>query len=243
MKLTLLIPMYNEGAIIEDTLREISAYMKETFREDYEILFVNDGSHDGCEAAVAAFPDPAVRLVSYGENRGKGYAIRTGVREARGEVILFTDCDLAYGCGVIPELYSILSGEEAPDIAVGSRALHPEGYEGYTLTRKVVSRAYLLVLRLFGGLRLSDSQCGCKGFRAEVAKRIFSLCEVDRFAFDFEAILIGQRMGATFREVPVKVLRHGESKVRIVRDTLRMLRDLGRMKKRIKKLNFGEVTV
>ena len=243
MKLTLLIPMYNESAVIEDTLREVSAYMKETFGDGYEILFVNDGSCDGCEAAVAAFPDPCVRLVSYPENRGKGYAIRTGVREARGEVILFTDCDLAYGCEVIPEFYGILTGEGAPDIAVGSRAKHPEGYAGYTLLRKVVSRAYLSVLRLFGGLRLSDSQCGCKGFRAEVAKRIFSFCEVDRFAFDFEAILIGQRMGATFCEVPVKVLRHGESKVRIVRDTLRMLRDLGRMKRRIGKLNFEEETV
>jgi dolichyl-phosphate beta-glucosyltransferase len=238
MKLTLLIPMYNERAIIEKTLGEISSYMRKTFREDYEILFVNDGSHDGCEEVVAAFPDEAVRLVSYPENRGKGYAIRRGVMEARGEVILFTDCDLAYGCEVLFEFYGILSAEGAPEIAVGSRALHPEGYAGYTLLRKIVSRAYLSVLRLFGGLRLSDSQCGCKGFRADTAKRIFSYCEIDRFAFDFEAILIGQRMGATFREVPVKVLRHGESKVRIVRDTLRMLGDLRRMKKRIKKLDI-----
>lgn len=238
MKFTLLIPMYNERAIIENTLLEVSSFMKETFREDYEILFVNDGSRDGCEEIVAAFPDPCVRLVTYRENRGKGYAIRRGVEEARGEVILFTDCDLAYGTSVIPEFYGILSGEGAPDVAVGSRDLHPEGYAGYTPIRRLVSRAYLFVLRLFGGLRLSDSQCGCKGFRADAAKRIFSFCEIDRFAFDFEAILIGQRMGVTFREVPVRVMRHGESKVRIVRDTLRMLRDLGKMKRRIRKLDL-----
>ncbi|MBO7293553.1 MAG: glycosyltransferase, partial [Clostridia bacterium] len=194
------------------------------------------------EEAVSSFPDGAVRLVTYPENRGKGYAIRRGVEEARGEVIFFTDCDLAYGCRVIPEFYEILAAADAPDVAVGSRDLHPEGYDGYTLLRKLVSRAYLFVLRLFGGLRLSDSQCGCKGFRADTGKRIFSYCEVDRFAFDLEAILIGQKMGATFCEVPVKVLRHGESKVRIVRDTLRMLRDLRKMKKRIKGLNLDEVT-
>ena len=235
MKITLLIPMYNEERIIDGTLAAVTAYMKETFSEEYEILFVNDGSQDGCAARVEACSDPHVRLVSYSENRGKGYAIRRGVAEARGEVIFFTDCDLAYGCEVIREFYGALT-EEGCEIAVGSRSLHPDGYAGYTPLRRLVSRAYLLVLRLFGGLKLSDSQCGCKGFRGDVAKRIFSFCEIDRFAFDFEAILIGQRMGARFREIPVTVKCHGESKVHVVRDTLRMLRDLRKMKKRIKSL-------
>lgn len=238
MKITLLIPMYNEEKIVKGTLDEVTAYMKETFGEDYEILFVNDGSGDSCAAIVSECRDPSVRLVSYGQNRGKGHAIRTGVEVARGDVIFFTDCDLAYGCEVIKEFYDVLADEKGPDVAVGSRPKHPEGYAGYTFLRRLVSRAYLLVLRLFGGLKLSDSQCGCKGFRRDIAKRVFSYCEIDRFAFDFEAILIAQRMGATFREIPVTVKRHGESKVHIVKDTLRMLRDLRKMKKRIKSLNI-----
>lgn len=238
MKITLLIPMYNEEKIVKDTLAEVTAYMKETFSEDYEILFVNDGSVDSCAALVSECNDPSVRLVSYEQNRGKGHAIRTGVEAACGDVIFFTDCDLAYGCDVIREFYDVLAAEGGPDVAVGSRPKHPEGYAGYTFLRRLVSRAYLLVLRLFGGLKLSDSQCGCKGFRKETAKRIFSHCEIDRFAFDFEAILIAQRMGATFREIPVTVKRHGESKVHIVKDTIRMLRDLRTMKKRIKSLDI-----
>ena len=238
MKITLLIPMYNEEKIVKDTLSEVTAYMKETFLEDYEILFVNDGSQDSCAAFVSECRDPSVRLVSYGQNRGKGHAIRTGVEVARGDVIFFTDCDLAYGCEVIREFYDVLAAEDGPDLAVGSRPKHPEGYAGYTLLRRLVSRAYLLVLRLFGGLKLSDSQCGCKGFRGDAAKKIFSHCEIDRFAFDFEAILIAQKMGATFREIPVTVKRHGESKVHIVKDTIRMLRDLKKMKKRIKSLDI-----
>jgi dolichyl-phosphate beta-glucosyltransferase len=238
MKITLLIPMYNEEKIVKDTLDEVTAYMKETFGEDYEILFVNDGSGDSCAAIVSECRDPSVRLVSYGQNKGKGHAIRTGVEAAHGDVIFFTDCDLAYGCDVIKEFYDVLAAEGGPDVAVGSRAKHPEGYAGYTFLRRLVSRAYLLVLRLFGGLKLSDSQCGCKGFRKDAAKRIFSYCEIDRFAFDFEAILIAQKMGATFREIPVTVKRHGESKVHIVKDTIRMLRDLKKMKKRIKSLDI-----
>ena len=238
MKITLLIPMYNEKKIIKGTLDTLSAYMRDTFPEgEYEILFVSDGSTDGCADEVAAYPDPAVRLVSYTPNHGKGYAIRTGVGEARGDVIMFTDCDLAYGTAVIGEFYTALTAGDC-DIAVGSRPKHKEGYAGYTLLRRIVSRAYLLVLRLFGGLSLSDSQCGCKGFGGDMAKRIFSYCEIDRFAFDFEAILLGKRMGARFKEIPVKVINHGESKVNIIRDTLRMLRDLRKMKKRIRHLNI-----
>ena len=238
MKITLLIPMYNEKKIIKGTLDTLSAYMRDTFPAgEYEILFVSDGSTDGCADEVAAYPDPAVRLVSYTPNHGKGYAIRTGVGEARGDVIMFTDCDLAYGTAVIGEFYTTLTAGDC-DIAVGSRPKHKEGYAGYTLLRRIVSRVYLLVLRLFGGLSLSDSQCGCKGFCGDMAKRIFSYCEIDRFAFDFEAILLGKRMGARFKEIPVKVINHGESKVNIIRDTLRMLRDLRKMKKRIRHLNI-----
>ena len=239
MKLSVVIPMYNEESIIKDTLRTVEDYMKGRFqRGEYEILFVNDGSKDRCGEIVSSCGIPSVKLVDYEENRGKGYAIRRGVMEASGEVVMFTDCDLAYGTEVIEKFYSALAGGEC-DVAVGSRPKHPEGYEGYTLLRKLVSRAYLAVLRIFGGLSLSDSQCGCKAFSGDMAKRIFAHCEIDRFAFDFEAILIGQRIGARFKEIPVKVVNHGESKVRIIRDTLRMLSDLRRMKKRIKKLDIS----
>ena len=238
MKISLIIPMYNEDKIINDTLSTVSAYMKERFFEDYEVIFVNDGSRDSCKDAVLACADPAVRLVSYEENHGKGYAIRKGVEAALGDVIMFTDCDLAYGTEVIGEFYGTLATGDC-DIAVGSRPKHPDGYAGYTFLRKLVSRTYLFVLRLFGGLSLSDSQCGCKGFRKDAAKKIFSYCEIDRFAFDFEAILIGQRIGAVFTEIPVTVKNHGESKVHVIRDTLRMLSDLRRMKKRIKKLDIS----
>ncbi|MBQ2719189.1 MAG: glycosyltransferase [Clostridia bacterium] len=234
MKISLIIPMYNEEAIVEATLREVSEYMKSTFLEDYEILCVNDGSTDKTPSLVAAFPDPAVKLVSYGENRGKGYAVRRGALAAAGDVVLFTDCDLAYGTGVIKTFYDVLTSPEAPDLAVGSRVLHERGYGEYTLLRRLVSRTYILVLKILGGLRLSDSQCGCKGFRLAAAKTIFSVAEVDRFAFDFEAILLAEHFGMRFCEVPVAVERHGKSSVRVVRDTLRMLRDLRRMKKRIK---------
>ena len=238
MKISVIIPMYNEEGIIKDTLLTVSDYMRAHFDEgEYEIIFVNDGSQDLCASYVSECTYSGVRLVSYEKNMGKGYAIRQGVMASKGDVVMFTDCDLAYGTDVIGEFYDALAGQQ-DGIAVGSRPKHPEGYSGYTLLRKIVSRSYLAVLRIFGGLSLSDSQCGCKAFSGAIAKRIFSYCEIDRFAFDFEAILIGQRMGASFVEIPVKVINHGKSKVHIIKDTLRMLSDLRRMKKRIKKLDI-----
>ena len=103
------------------------------------------------------------------------------------------------------------------------------------MLRKIMSKAYIKVLCVAGGFKLSDSQCGCKAFRRKAADTIFPRCEVDRFAFDFEAILWAIKLGYPIVEMPVKVVNHRESKVRIVRDTLRMLRDLRKMKKRIKK--------
>ena len=100
--------------------------------------------------------------------------------------------------------------------------------------RKLASKAYIKVLCVAGGLKLSDSQTGCKAFSGKAAKDIFSRCTVNGFAFDFEAILWAQKLGYKFTEMPVKVINHRESKVRLVRDTFRMLRDLRKMKKRIK---------
>ncbi len=236
MKITLCIPVYNEAAILPETLATLSAYMKERFLSDYEVLFINDGSTDGSADLIAAFQDPAFRLVGEAENHGKGYAVRKGVLAARGEIILFTDCDLAYGTDVIGDYYDRFAALPEADLLIGSRVKHPEGYAGYSLLRKIVSRAYIRVLKLLAGLRVSDSQCGCKGFRSEAGRRIFSHCEVDRFAFDLEVILVAERLGARIVEVPVRVLHHGDSKVHLVKDTLRMLRDLRKIKKRVRTL-------
>lgn len=235
-KITLLIPMYNESAILPTTLAEVSSYMKATFREGYEILYVDDGSTDKSAAIVEKHPDRATRVLRYAQNRGKGCAVRTGMLAARGEIIVFTDCDLAYGVDVIGEMVAWMEAHPECGAAIGSRHLHPEGYAGYSLLRRVVSRVYRGVLRLFFGLRLSDSQSGIKAFRRAAAGEIFSRCETDRYAFDFEAIMIGQKLGIAFGELPVRVLHNCPGKIRLLRDSLRMLRDLVRIKRRVKRL-------
>ena len=234
MKFSLCIPMYNEVSIIRDTARELSAYMSANF-DDYEIIFANDGSKDGCDKAVEELGLPCVRVVGYTDNRGKGYAVRTAMLAAEGDIIMFTDADLAYGTDVIKRVYETFLANPDAQMVIGSRNLSKDGYEGYTAIRKLASKVYIKVLSIVGGFKLSDSQCGCKAFTGKAAKEIFSRCEVDRFAFDFECILWAVKFGMKIVEMPVKIINHRESKVSIVRDSLKMIRDILKMKKRIKR--------
>ena len=225
--------MYNELSIIEDTARAVSEYMEKTF-DDYEVIFSNDGSKDGCDKAVEALNLPRVRVIGYEENRGKGYAGRKAMLAADGDIVMFTDADLAYGLDVVKKTYDTFVQNPDSDMVIGSRNLSADGYEGYTFIRKIMSKVYIKVLCIAGGFKLSDSQCGCKAFTREATQKIFPRCEVDRFAFDFECILWAVKYGMKITEMPVKIINHRESKVNIVKDTLRMLRDLRKMKKRIK---------
>ena len=234
MRISVCIPMYNENRVIADSARELSSYMQNNF-DDYEILFCSDGSTDGCDKTVEALNLPNVRVIGYEKNQGKGCAVRTAILAATGDVRMFTDADLAYGTGVIKQVADAFEANPDADMVIGSRNLDKSGYEGYTFLRKIMSKVYIKVLCIAGGFKLSDSQCGCKAFRADAAEKIFSRCEVNGFAFDFEAILWAVKMKMTIKEIPVRVINHGESKVRIIRDTLKMLKDLSKMKKRIRK--------
>ena len=234
MKISVFIQMYNENRVISKTAQELSSYMQANY-EDYEILFCSDGSRDGCDQTVRDLALPNVRVIAYEQNRGKGCAVRTAMLEACGEIRIFTDADLAYGTGCIKQITDAFAAAPDSDLVIGSRNLDREGYASYTWARRVASKAYLRVLCLVGGFRLSDSQCGCKAFRGEAAEKIFSRCEVNGFAFDFEALLWANKYGMKITEIPVHVINHGESKVNMVRDAFRMLKDLRRMRRRIKK--------
>ena len=234
MKISVIIPMYNESSVIGNTARELHEYMSGHF-EDYEVIFFDDGSKDGSAQIVESLGLPCLRVSTYGENRGKGAAVRHAMLEATGDVVMFTDADLAYGTEVIGRVYGIFADDPETDIVTGSRNIHKDGYEGYTLMRKLMSKVYIKVLCIMGGFKLTDSQCGCKAFSGKAAKDIFSRCEVDGFAFDFEAILWAGKLGYRIKEMPVKVINHRDSKINVIKDTFRMLSDLRRIKKSVKK--------
>ena len=239
MKFSLCIPMYNESSIIAETAKTLSAFMDEHF-DEYEILFSDDGSTDGSADIVKALSLPFVRVIGYPENRGKGSAVREAMLSADGDVIMFTDSDLAYGENVILEVAKRMTAENAPDVLIGSRNLSADGYEGYTFSRKLASKLYIKLLCAVGGLRVTDSQCGCKAFSRTAARAIFSNAEVNGFAFDFEVLLLAEKLGLSVGEFPVKVINHRASKVHLIADATRMLKEVSAIKKRVKGNGLAE---
>ena len=238
MIISVCIPMYNESAIIEKNASILQSYMTKRFGKDnFEVIFFDDGSKDNSFDLVSNLKLDNVRILRTVENHGKGSAVRRAMLAANGDIAMFTDADLAYGCDVIGEFADYMNKNPDTDVLIGSRSLHKDGYEGYTLMRKIASKLYITVLCVLGGFKLSDSQCGCKAFSGKAAKRVFSNCTVNRFAFDFEAILIAEKCGYKIKEIPVKVINHGDSKVNVLRDSFKMIRDILKMKKRIKKLD------
>ena len=237
MKISLCVPMYNESSIIEKTAYELYEYMTENFVNDFEIIFADDGSRDGSAEIVNKLNLPNVRVVGYGTNQGKGCAVRHGILASLGDIVIFTDADLAYGVDVIKEAADILDrGEHS--VLVASRAKHKDGYEGYTVVRKIASKTYIKVLNLFGGIKISDAQCGFKAFVGERGREIFSLCKTNNFAFDLEVILIAQKMKLKIYELPAKIINHRESKVNVIKDAFKMMKEIAKIKKNISKIDF-----
>lgn len=239
MKLSVIIPMYNEESIVESAIKTLNADLSKYFSDgEYEMIFVSDGSRDKCQEKALALCDkyPALSVLGYEKNRGKGCAVRTGMLEAKGDFALFTDCDLAYGVDVIADFFDDFQ-KSGCDIVIGSRAMKGGGYDGYTFLRKVMSKVYLKFVCIVAGFKLSDSQCGIKGFSNKAAKDIFSQCEADGFEFDLEAIMIGQSMGYKVSEHPVRIINHRQSKINPIKDSLKMIRQVRKIKKRVRQRN------
>jgi dolichyl-phosphate beta-glucosyltransferase len=224
--LSLVIPAYDEEERIGGTLAACSTYLVDRGLR-HEILVVDDGSRDRTAGVVndEAARRPGIRLIQLGRNRGKGAAVRTGVLEATGRLILFCDADLATPIEELAKLEAAL--DDGAAIAIGSRGLADSDVRVHqSPPREMMGRTFNVLVRMLvmGGIK--DTQCGFKLFRNEVAHELFAASTIDGFAFDVDILLRARRAGHRIAEVPI-VWRHVEqSKVSPVRDALRMLLDV-----------------
>jgi glycosyltransferase involved in cell wall biosynthesis len=204
--LSIIVPAYNEQARLPETLRKIDRYLAGGDWIFREILVVDDGSTDSTVQIAEEFAqaNPTVRVLRNPGNRGKGYSVRYGMLEARGEWCLFSDADLSAPIEDLETLWSAIVREEA-DIAIGSRALdrsligvHQPGM------RENSGKVFNAAMRLLTGLKIADTQCGFKLFRGDVADQVFSRQLLERFGFDVEVLFIASRLGYRIAEVPVR---------------------------------------
>lgn len=233
MLLSVVIPIYNEEKTVKKSVCRLTEYLR-TLGFSFEVLISDDGSRDSGAGTVSALSQKygEIRLLCNPLHRGKGAAVRDGMLAARGEYIVFTDCDLAYGEGVIYEILQRLQSGSS-DIVIGSRSLHPNGYDGYSPVRKAVSEKYLKLINRSFKIPHSDFQCGLKGFTARARDMIFPLCKTNGYAFDLEVLLLAERMDLSVTEIPVRVLpeiKHS-AKAKMLPEAIKMLYNAGRIKR------------
>jgi dolichyl-phosphate beta-glucosyltransferase len=215
--LTVILPCYNEAERLPGTLQALLAHLSAAPGE-VEVLVIDDGSTDataGVAEAVAA-ADRRLRVLSYRPNRGKGFAVRTGMLAAQGDLVVFTDADGSYRPG---DLDRIVAGLDQAPVAIGSRAGGASGPVG----RRAASRVFNLAIRGALGLPFADTQSGLKGFRRAAAQQIFSQARVDGFAFDVEVLWLARQLRLEVAEVGVQAMERQGSKVQMVADALEML--------------------
>ena len=223
---SVVIPTYNEETRLPAYLHEIITYFNGR-GETYEVIVVDDGSQDGTGSVVDCFRAnaPSVRLIRLAKNRGKGYAVRTGMLEARGIFRLFTDADGATPIREIEKLESAIAA--GADIAVGSRTVRdPTRTVQTRIFRKITGSIFNIAVRSLGVASITDTQCGFKLFSAPVAKALFFAQQCTGYSFDVELLFVAQRNRYRIAEVPVHWTDKAGSKVRVARDGLRMLYDI-----------------
>ena len=223
--LSIIIPAYNEEARLAETLPVLKEFLE---RQEYswEVVLVDDGSADRTSEVLQQFFSPEEgRSFKHTPNRGKGYAIRRGVAEARGEILLFSDADFSTPIDEFPKLYQHI--QNGFDIAIGSRSLPESNVEVHQAwVREGMGKIFNLLVRIILLRGFIDTQCGFKCVRRKAAAPIFSQLTIDGFGYDVEFLFLAQKNGLKIKETPVLWRNHPDSRVRILQDSFRMLTDL-----------------
>ena len=226
-ELSIVIPAFNEELRLPATLERIGAYLKTCGREA-EVLVVDDGSRDRTAAVAESFRGKihTLRVVPNGINRGKGYSVRHGVQEARGQIVLFTDADLSAPIEEAGKLIEALSAQNC-DVAIGSRAVDRSLITVHESPfREFAGIIFNKIVRLILWLPFVDTQCGFKAFRRERCAIIFEQQTIERFGFDPELLYLARHHGLRAVEIPVRWGHSPATKISMLRDSLQMFLDV-----------------
>ncbi len=230
MTYSIVIPAYNESARLSETLEKVLAYTRQQ-DWDAEVIVVNDGSRDNTADIVREFAqkDQAVRLIENPGNRGKGYSVRNGILNARGDIVVFSDADLSSPIEEMPKLVQALAS--GADIAIGSRWLKVElQTQRQSLHRQLFGRIFNLLLRLSLGLQFADTQCGFKAFTRRAAQTILPLQRIERWGFDPEILFLARKFGFRVEEVPVLWGHSGGTRIHPLVDGAHMFQEMLRVR-------------
>lgn len=223
--LSIIIPAFNEELRLPASLQRIGDYIQESGRTT-EVLVVDDGSQDATAQVAESFNHriPVLRVISNGQNRGKGYSVRHGMLEAHGDIVLFSDADLS---APIEEADKLIAALDTNDVAIGSRALDRSLISIHESPfREFAGIVFNKIVRLVLRLPFVDTQCGFKAFRRERCRLIFEQQRIERFGFDPELLYLARHHGLKSAEIPVRWAHSPATKVNMFRDSIQMFLDI-----------------
>jgi len=222
--LSIIVPAYNEEKRLPETLKKIHKYLaRRKFR--FEILVVDDGSTDHTTKSAVSVKGLKVKVIKNRTNRGKGFSINRGIKKAKGDIILFTDADLSTPILFFDNFLKLHNS--GIDVVIASRAVKGSRKKiKQPFYRDLGGKIFNLFVKVITGLMLNDTQCGFKSFTKKAAKNIFSRQTIFDFGFDAEILFITRQLGYSVKESPVDWYDSPATKVRVFKDTLKMVSGL-----------------
>src|SRR5436190_10364104 len=236
-ELSIVIPAFDEAARLSGSLERIFEYVA-TNNINAELILVDDGSTDGtadvAKTIFARHPQIESKVVRYDINRGKGYAVRTGLKASHAKIALFTDADLSTPIEEMPKLVGPIRNDQY-DVTFGSRAIDRSLIGSHQpWQREQGGKVMNLVIRKMSGLPFVDTQCGFKAFNMTKFRPLLDVMTVDRFGFDVEFLFVAKYHGLRLKEIPVRWDNVEGSKVSVFRDTGRMFTELSQINRNSK---------
>lgn len=218
--ISVVIPVYNREAIVGRSLHRIREVLS-SISSNYEMIVVNDGSTDKTLEALQReqLSDNHLKIITYSDNMGKGYAVRRGVADSLGDIVVFTDGDLDISPSLIGEYVGQL---QSHDLVIASKR-HPLSVVRARMSRRILSRLFNFIVRIIVGIRATDTQAGMKVGKGAVVREIFEVMLVKRYAFDVELLAIARMLNKDIKEMPVEINLDRKFKVG---DMLRMFQDV-----------------
>jgi len=235
--ISIVIPAFDEEGRVGESIKQILSFISASSIKA-ELIVVDDGSKDRtAEVAAAAFENAAeipAKVIRYEENRGKGFAVKTGLLAASANIAIFSDADLSTPINELPKLVDPIRNGEY-DVTFGSRALDRSLIGTHQPWRREQGGKVMnLIIRTLSGLKFADTQCGFKAFNMTKFRPLLDVMTVDRFGFDVEFLFVAARHGLRLKEIPVRWNNVEGSKVSVVRDTGRMFTELGQIRRNAK---------
>lgn len=236
-EISIIIPAFEERDRLGDSARTILRYIADSGL-DAELIIVDDGSSDDTAAigrvACAEFPTVRSKVIRYDENRGKGFAVKTGLETAEGDIALFSDADLSTPITELPKLVDPIRNDEF-DVTFGSRALDRSLIGTHQPWRREQGgKVFNLIVRTLTGLPFWDTQCGFKAFNMKKFGPLLAKMTIERFGFDVEFLFVANLKGLRLKEIPVRWDHDERTKVNVFRDSRRMFNEVREIRRNAK---------